>query len=79
MDDKLAYEDWLKLADMTAIQGKGLRGSSVDHILFDHYSFVFITEEKIRPVLFFIKNDRGTASERAGLFWRWTIGFNATM
>lgn len=23
--------------------------------------------------------DRGTASERAGLFWRWTIGFNATM
>ena len=23
--------------------------------------------------------DRGTASERAGLFWRWTRGFNATM
>ena len=23
--------------------------------------------------------DRGTASERAGLFWRWTMGFNATM
>ena len=23
--------------------------------------------------------DRGTASERAALFWRWTIGFNATM
>jgi len=23
--------------------------------------------------------DRGTASERAGLFWRWTKGFNATM
>ncbi|MFN2288555.1 MAG: photosynthetic reaction center subunit M [Chromatocurvus sp.] len=22
---------------------------------------------------------RGTASERAGLFWRWTMGFNATM
>jgi len=24
-------------------------------------------------------HDRGTASERAGLFWRWTMGFNATM
>jgi photosynthetic reaction center M subunit len=24
-------------------------------------------------------SDRGTASERAGLFWRWTMGFNATM
>ncbi len=23
--------------------------------------------------------DRGTASERAGLFWRWTMGFNASM
>ncbi len=23
--------------------------------------------------------DRGTASERAGLFWRWTMGFNATV
>jgi len=23
--------------------------------------------------------DRGTATERAALFWRWTIGFNATM
>ena len=23
--------------------------------------------------------DRGTASERAGLFWRWTMGYNATM
>ena len=23
--------------------------------------------------------DRGTASERASLFWRWTMGFNATM
>ena len=23
--------------------------------------------------------DRGTASERAGLFWRWVMGFNATM
>jgi photosynthetic reaction center M subunit len=23
--------------------------------------------------------DRGTAAERAALFWRWTIGFNATM
>ncbi|MEM1132888.1 MAG: photosynthetic reaction center subunit M [Pseudomonadota bacterium] len=23
--------------------------------------------------------DRGTATERAGLFWRWTMGFNATM
>jgi photosynthetic reaction center M subunit len=23
--------------------------------------------------------DRGTASERAALFWRWTIGFNASM
>jgi photosynthetic reaction center M subunit len=23
--------------------------------------------------------DRGTALERAGLFWRWTMGFNATM
>ena len=23
--------------------------------------------------------DRGTASERAGRFWRWTMGFNATM
>ena len=23
--------------------------------------------------------DRGTAAERAGLFWRWTMGFNATM
>ncbi|WP_374427769.1 photosynthetic reaction center subunit M [Tabrizicola sp.] len=23
--------------------------------------------------------DRGTASERAALFWRWTMGFNATM
>ena len=22
--------------------------------------------------------DRGTAAERAGLFWRWTMGFNAT-
>ena len=22
--------------------------------------------------------DRGTASERAALFWRWTMGFNAT-
>jgi photosynthetic reaction center M subunit len=22
--------------------------------------------------------DRGTAMERAGLFWRWTMGFNAT-
>ncbi|TDL81516.1 photosynthetic reaction center subunit M [Palleronia sediminis] len=24
-------------------------------------------------------HDRGTAAERAGLFWRWTMGFNATM
>jgi photosynthetic reaction center M subunit len=24
-------------------------------------------------------SDRGTASERAGLFWRWTMGFNASM
>jgi photosynthetic reaction center M subunit len=24
-------------------------------------------------------HDRGTASERAALFWRWTMGFNATM
>ena len=24
-------------------------------------------------------DDRGTASERAALFWRWTMGFNATM
>ncbi len=24
-------------------------------------------------------SDRGTASERAALFWRWTMGFNATM
>jgi photosynthetic reaction center M subunit len=23
--------------------------------------------------------DRGTAAERAGLFWRWTMGFNATL
>jgi photosynthetic reaction center M subunit len=23
--------------------------------------------------------DRGTAGERAALFWRWTMGFNATM
>ena len=23
--------------------------------------------------------DRGPASERAALFWRWTMGFNATM
>jgi photosynthetic reaction center M subunit len=23
--------------------------------------------------------DRGTAAERAGIFWRWTMGFNATM
>jgi photosynthetic reaction center M subunit len=23
--------------------------------------------------------DRGTALERAGLFWRWTMGFNASM
>jgi len=23
--------------------------------------------------------DRGTGSERAALFWRWTMGFNATM
>jgi photosynthetic reaction center M subunit len=23
--------------------------------------------------------DRGTAAERSGLFWRWTMGFNATM
>ena len=23
--------------------------------------------------------DRGTATERAALFWRWTMGFNATM
>lgn len=23
--------------------------------------------------------DRGTAAERAALFWRWTMGFNATM
>jgi len=23
--------------------------------------------------------DRGTAAERGGLFWRWTMGFNATM
>jgi photosynthetic reaction center M subunit len=23
--------------------------------------------------------DRGTASERAAIFWRWTMGFNATM
>ena len=23
--------------------------------------------------------DRGTASERGALFWRWTMGFNATM
>jgi photosynthetic reaction center M subunit len=23
--------------------------------------------------------ERGTASERAALFWRWTMGFNATM
>ena len=23
--------------------------------------------------------DRGTATERASLFWRWTMGFNATM
>ena len=23
--------------------------------------------------------DRGTASERAGLFWRWTMGYNASM
>ena len=23
--------------------------------------------------------DRGTASERAALFWRWTMGFNASM
>ena len=23
--------------------------------------------------------DRGTAGERASLFWRWTMGFNATM
>ncbi|MBS0278773.1 MAG: photosynthetic reaction center subunit M [Proteobacteria bacterium] len=23
--------------------------------------------------------DRGTAAERAGLFWRWTMGFNASM
>jgi photosynthetic reaction center M subunit len=23
--------------------------------------------------------ERGTAAERAGLFWRWTMGFNATM
>jgi photosynthetic reaction center M subunit len=23
--------------------------------------------------------DRGTASERAALFWRWTMGWNATM
>jgi photosynthetic reaction center M subunit len=22
--------------------------------------------------------DRGTATERATLFWRWTMGFNAT-
>jgi photosynthetic reaction center M subunit len=24
-------------------------------------------------------SDRGTAAERAGLFWRWTMGFNASM
>ena len=23
--------------------------------------------------------DRGTAAERAALFWRWTMGFNATV
>jgi photosynthetic reaction center M subunit len=23
--------------------------------------------------------DRGTAAERAALFWRWTMGFNASM
>jgi photosynthetic reaction center M subunit len=31
-------------------------------------------EREIEQVL-----DRGTASERAALFWRWTMGFNATM
>jgi photosynthetic reaction center M subunit len=31
-------------------------------------------EREVEQVL-----DRGTASERAALFWRWTMGFNATM
>jgi len=31
-------------------------------------------EREIEQIL-----DRGTASERAALFWRWTMGFNATM
>ena len=31
-------------------------------------------EREIEPIV-----DRGTASERAALFWRWTMGFNATM
>ena len=26
-----------------------------------------------------LHHDRGTATERAALFWRWTMGFNATM
>jgi photosynthetic reaction center M subunit len=31
-------------------------------------------EREIEQIL-----DRGTAAERAALFWRWTMGFNATM
>ena len=31
-------------------------------------------EREIEQIVF-----RGTASERAGLFWRWTMGFNASM
>ena len=31
-------------------------------------------DREIDQILF-----RGTASERAALFWRWTMGFNATM
>ncbi len=34
----------------------------------------FGSEREIEQIV-----DRGTASERAALFWRWTMGFNATM
>ena len=37
-------------------------------------SAVFGGEREIEQIV-----DRGTAAERAALFWRWTMGFNATM
>ena len=55
-------------------QGATLRGGAAIDDLLDLPLAAEAADREVEQIV-----DRGTAAERAALFWRWTMGFNATM